>query len=143
VLIAYVNYNKSIGVHASLYTPLRHYSNVAYLQYLTESAAFDSQSLIRYIFRLRIHSPATRSVLDRIANMHNKGNFSVWPGIAFDIASEEGKAVVGAVHDAGVAWMLIQWNSESAGRRVGSVTIFLADDEDDAWPHPSLLFRIV
>jgi hypothetical protein len=142
VLIAYANYNKSNGVHAKLYTPLHHWSDVAYLQYLTASASLVSPSMIEYIFRLRILHPATRSVLDRIVNMQNDGNYSIWPGVTFDIASDEGKAILGTVHGAGVAWILIQRKKEFGGRRIGSVRVFWAEN-DDAWPNPSLLFRIV
>jgi hypothetical protein len=128
VLIAYAYYNKSNGVHANLYTPLHHWSDVAYIQYLTASVSLVSPPPIKYIFRLRILHPATRSLLDRIVNVHNDGNYSIWPGIAFDIASERGKAILGTVHGAGVAWMLIQRKSEFGGRQIGSVTVFWAEN---------------
>jgi hypothetical protein len=67
--------------------------------------------MIRYIFRLRIHNPATRSILDRIVNVHNKGNFNFWLGITFHIASEEEKAVLGTV-DANPAEERIRWEAD-------------------------------
>lgn len=75
----------------------------------------------------------TCSILEGIINTHNNGKYCIWPGTPFDIASEEGKAILGTVHGAGVAWMLIQRNAEFFGKNIGHVTVFGAVCEGDEY----------
>lgn len=73
---------------------------------------------------------------------HNR-TYDVWPGMTFDIAGEEGMAILGTPNGAGTAWLLIQRKRELGHRRIKKVTIFYAEDEADIWMWPSLLFWVV
>ncbi|RYN55588.1 hypothetical protein AA0114_g3153 [Alternaria tenuissima] len=88
---------------------LRHWSDVAFLQYLSSFHSPLVQPIsLNYIFRIQIQSSETLLVLNKIIKMHGRSMYELWPGITFDIQSEEGKAILGTPHGSGVAWMLIQ-----------------------------------
>jgi hypothetical protein len=69
--------------------------------------------------------------------------YELWPGITFDIQSEEGKAILGTPYGSGVAWMLIQHSKALRERTIKKVTIFYSPKKDDLFRWPSLLFWIV
>jgi len=57
--------------------------------------------------------------------------------------SEEGKAILGTPNGAGTAWLLIQRGRELRHRKIEKVTVFYAENEDDMYRWPSLLFWVV
>jgi hypothetical protein len=85
---------------------------------------------------------ATCCILKRIVHVHSNGKCGVWPGITFDISSDEGNAILGTVHGAGVAWMLIQRKTGFSRKRIVRITVFRVDCEGDEYAWPSLLFCI-
>jgi hypothetical protein len=127
--------------------PLHHWSDIAYLQWLAASGSSPSMTVapapIRYILRLSIHHPPTYSSLNKIAAKQSSKTYDVWPGATFDIAGEEGKAILGTPHGAGVAWMLIQRKKVLGKLRIEKVTMFYVENDGDVYRWPSLLFWIV
>jgi hypothetical protein len=96
----------------------------------------------KYILRIHIMHEATCCILKRIVHVHSNGKCGVWPGITFDISSDEGNAILGTVHGAGVAWMLIQRKTGFSRKRIVRITVFRVDCEGDEYAWPSLLFCI-
>ncbi|KAH7079617.1 hypothetical protein FB567DRAFT_533015 [Paraphoma chrysanthemicola] len=148
-------------------TPLHFWSDIAWLQWLATSQAKQiappstptttllphqpmdlhtpiSTPSIKFVFRLSIHHPPTYSILNKIAAKQPSNTYDAWPGVTFDIESEEGRAILGTPHGAGVAWMLIQRREELGvrGRRISRVTMFWAEGDGEVWKWPSLLFWI-
>jgi hypothetical protein len=72
-----------------------------------------------------------------------RSGYDAWPGVTFDIESEEGKAILGTPNGAGTAWLLIQRKRELGRRRIEKVTVFHAGMKEDMFGWPSLLFWIV
>jgi hypothetical protein len=95
-----------------------------------------------YIFRMRIIHEAVSSILEQFVNVHNDGKFRVWPRITFDISSDEGNAILGTVHGAGVAWLLIQRKTDFSRKRIVRITVVWAECEGTEYSWPSLLFCI-
>jgi hypothetical protein len=130
---------------------LHHWSDITYLQWLTTStfvpgetpAVTLSPAPIKYIFRLSIHNVKTYSVLNKIMRKNGRSTYDAWPGVTFDIESEEGKAILGTPNGAGTAWLLIQHRRQLRPRKIEKVTVFYADNEGDLYRWPSLLFWIV
>lgn len=134
-----------------LFPPLYHWSDIAYLQWLMTSTFASSQTPvvtpspapIKYIFRLSIHNVKTYSVLNHIMEKSGRSTYDAWPGVTFDIDSEEGKAILGTPNGAGTAWLLIQHRRELGHRKIEKVTVFYAENEADMYRWPSLLFWVV
>lgn len=130
---------------------LHHWSDIAYLQWLTTStfvagrtpAVTPTPAPIKYIFRLSIHNVRTYSILDKIMRRNGRSTYDAWPGMTFDIESEEGKAILGTPNGAGTAWLLIQHRRQLGPRKIEKVTAFYAENEGDLYRWPSLLFWIV
>ncbi|KAH7071391.1 hypothetical protein BKA63DRAFT_475099 [Paraphoma chrysanthemicola] len=138
-------------------TPLHYWSDIAWLQWLiasdhtrtnmSVSTPTKSETVIppiKFVFRLNIHHPPTYVILNKIAAKQSRNTYDVWPGVTFNVESEEGRAILGTPHGAGVAWMLIQRRTELGvcGRRINRVTMFWAEGDGVMWKWPSLLFWI-
>jgi hypothetical protein len=82
-------------------------------------------------------------VLNKILKIHGYSTYDLWPGVIFDIESEEGRAILGTPNGSGVAWMLIQHSKALGERAIEKVTIFHAPKKGDLFRWPSLLFWIV
>ncbi|KAF2023670.1 hypothetical protein EK21DRAFT_118541 [Setomelanomma holmii] len=104
--------------------PLHHWSDIAYF------------AMARYVYLSRTH--VVLSSTDQ-----NSKTYVPWPGVTFDIDSEESKAILGTPNGAGTVWLLIQRKKDFGDRRIEKVTLFYAEKEDDAFRWPSLLFWIV
>jgi hypothetical protein len=98
---------------------------------------------IKYIFRLSVQSVRTYPILNKIMAKLGRSGYDAWPGVTFDIESEEGKAILGTPNGAGTAWLLIQRKKELGRRRIAKVTVFHAGIKEDMYGWPSLLFWIV
>ncbi|KAF2826954.1 hypothetical protein CC86DRAFT_416728 [Ophiobolus disseminans] len=156
VLIAHSNHSAThVGVFQeppiTAFPPLSRWSDIAYLQWLTTSTFTPSQAPvptssptpIKFIFRLSIQNAATFSILNTIMAKKRRLEYPMWPGVTFDIASEEGKAIMGTPNGAGTAWLLIQRKKDLGHQRIEKVTVFYAEDVADMWRFPSLLFWVV
>ena len=74
---------------------------------------------------------------------HGHDTYFEWPGISFEVESEEGRAILGTPNGSGVAWMLGQHKGQFAGKRVERVTVFYAKKKGDLYRWPSLLFWVM
>ncbi|OAL04328.1 hypothetical protein IQ06DRAFT_290457 [Phaeosphaeriaceae sp. SRC1lsM3a] len=147
------------------FLPLYHWSDITYLQWLIASStttvtqspasttdathpletssappAATSPAPIKYIFRVGIQNVPTYSILNKIMIKHNRDTYEIWPGVAFPIDSEEGKAILGTPNGAGVAWLLAQHKKELGNLAIKKVTVFYAENESDLCRWPSLCF---
>ena len=124
--------------------PLLHYwSDIAFLQYLSTFPSPPPQPLpLNYVLRLGIMNHETCQVLVNIYGLHE---CCLWPGLTFDIESEEGQAILGTPNGSGVAWMLIQHKAQLGEKKIKKVTVFHASASGDHYisRRPSLLFWIV
>lgn len=124
--------------------PLQHWSDVAFLQYMSSCPEPTSQPLtLKYVFRATIQNVPTYSILNKILTKHNRGAYETWPGMTFGIDSEEAREILGTPNGSGVAWLLIQHTEQLSCRQIEKVTIFCAENEHDLYRWPSLLFWIV
>ncbi|CAA9962859.1 hypothetical protein PTMSG1_06227 [Pyrenophora teres f. maculata] len=120
---------------------LRHWSDIAFLQYLSTFPSPPPQPLpLKYIFRLTIMNATTCEVLKSVIAKQGVEEYSLWPGLTFDIESEEGRAILGSPNGAGVAWMLLQHKTQLGEKKIEKVTVFYATGQSDLFRWPSLLF---
>jgi hypothetical protein len=94
---------------------------------------------------MHIIHEATCFIVERIANVHSDGECSIWPDITFDISSGESNAssaILGTMHGAGAAWMLIQRKTEFSRKKIVRITVVWAECEGTEYSWPSLLFCI-
>ncbi|KAI4682345.1 uncharacterized protein J4E88_005235 [Alternaria novae-zelandiae] len=123
---------------------LRHWSDVAFLQYLSSFPEPPIRPIpLNYVFRVQIQNAATSLVLNKIISKHATFTYEMWPGITFGMDSEEGKAILGTPNGCGVAWMLIQHKKAFGEKNIEKVTLFHAAKKDDLFRWPTLLFWIV
>lgn len=128
------------------YSPPHHWPDIAYLQWLVGSPALAEPGLpvpIKYIFRFTIVNEPANLMLNKIITRHGLLQYPVWPDITFDIASEEGRTILGTPNRAGTAWLLIQHKKQLGGRRIKKVTVFYAENASNLFRWPSLLLRLV
>ena len=125
-------------------SPLRHWSDVAFLQYLSSFPEPPVRPIpLNYVFRVQIQNAETSLVLNNIISKHGTFTFEFWPGITFGMDTEEGKAILGTPNGCGVAWMLIQHKKAFGEKNIEKVTLFHAAKKDDLFRWPTLLFWIV
>lgn len=147
------------------FPPLYHWSDIAYLRWLSAYStlasiqspaptaspahlnvadsvplAVTSPAPIKYIFRVGIQNVPTYSILNKILTKHKRDTYEVWPGMTFPIDSEDGKAILGTLNGAGVAWLLAQHKKELGNLAIEKVTVFYAENESDLCRWPSLCF---
>ena len=126
--------------------PLHYWSDIAFLQYLSTFPSPPPQPLpLNYVLRLGIMNHDTYQVLGNIFAGHGLHQCHSWPGLTFDIESEEGRAILGTPNGSGVAWMLIQHKAQLGEKKIKKVTVFHASASGDHCisGRPSLLFWIV
>jgi hypothetical protein len=123
---------------------LRHWSDIAFLQYLSSCSEQTTVPMtLRYIFRATIQNVPTYSILNNILVNHGLKTYETWPGLTFDVGSEEGRAILGTPHGSGVVWLLVQHKPQLGNKRIDRITMFYAENEGDLYRWPSLLFWIV
>ena len=122
------------------YPPLVHWSDIAFLQWLMQNP---TPGNLKYIFRMTIQNIETCCVLDKVLRLSTQTRYDVWPGLTFDIESEEGQAILGTPNGSGTAWLLIQHKKQLGDKRIERVTVFYAENEGDLYRWPSLLFWLV
>ncbi|KAF2125415.1 hypothetical protein P153DRAFT_300080 [Dothidotthia symphoricarpi CBS 119687] len=123
------------------YPPLHHWSDIAYLQWLvSDPNPSTSPANIKYIVRCGIQNTATCSILSKIIHRQDRDTFDLWPGMTFDINSEEGQAILGTPNGSGAAYLLAQHREQLRHKTIEKVTLFHAEDQTDTFRWPSLLF---
>jgi hypothetical protein len=123
--------------------PLQHWSEVAFLQYLSTFAFPPPQPLpLKAVFRVQIQNVETYTLLQKVIEKHGHDTYLEWPGVSFEAESEEGRAILGTPNGSGVAWMLVQHKKQFGGKSVERVNLFYAPKKSDLYRWPSLLFWI-
>jgi len=139
---------------------LRHWSDVAFLQWKTLSAQDVSDSPLRYVLQAGIMNRDTIAVMSKILGEYAGSRQArpylyetelpsscgtpppQWPGITYQIDTDEAQALLGTPNGLGVGWLLAQHkdDSELGHKIVDEVTLFFsaiyAEDQ------PNLLFHI-
>ncbi|KAF2685387.1 hypothetical protein K458DRAFT_388267 [Lentithecium fluviatile CBS 122367] len=136
--------------------PLRHWSDVAFLQLLnaaeTSTSTVPESSFpkpkLNYIIRAGVQCMPTVSVVKDILATRNMSTLPAWPGISFYADDEVGggrevvEALLGTPNGSGVAYMVAQHNEMLGWKEVHSVTIFYSERDDDLYRWPTLLFSL-
>ncbi|CAA9962989.1 hypothetical protein PTMSG1_06357 [Pyrenophora teres f. maculata] len=157
ILIAESNTTSAaIEPHAPRLPELRHWSDIAFLQWkgLAPAIANDKKPLIpelKVVVRSTIVNVDTKVVCTHIVNKLRaehalspsvgEGNtgeaeadldtwLPTWPGVSFDVGEVEAKALCGTPNGKGVLWMLAQHRAELGHKTVVKVTLFYGDCED-------------
>lgn len=123
---------------------LRHWSDVAFLQYLSSFPEPPVRPIpLNYVFRVQMQNAATSLILNKIISKHVTFKYETWPDITFGMDTEEGKAILGTPNGAGIAWVLVQHRKSFGEKRIEKVTLFHAAKKHDLFRWPSLLLWIV
>ncbi|KAJ4377931.1 hypothetical protein N0V83_000761 [Neocucurbitaria cava] len=123
--------------------PLVHWSDIAFLQHIASNPnPTIPPATLKYIVRLTIQNVPTYTILSKILMKHGLTQWDTWPGITFDIDSEEGRAILGTPNGSGTAWLLIQHKKQLGDRKIEKVTLFYAGNKEDIYRWPSLLFWV-
>jgi hypothetical protein len=99
---------------------LRFWSDVAFLQWKSQ-ASEDSE--LKYVLRYNVTNYTTNFVVEAI-NEANCCKTLPWPGVDYDVASEEGKALLGTPNGSSTAYMLIQHKQQLDHKTVDKITVF-------------------
>jgi hypothetical protein len=145
---------------------LQHWSDIAYLQALHLSSpsnrvppgssrpAPGAIKNLKYIVRHDIENPSTNAIIHVLIqhyitspcsyNIFDTGcpycsQHIIWPGLTFELDTEEGLALLGTPNGRGVVWLLNQ-HAELMGKRVGKVSMWC--DVEKKPLKPSLMFHV-
>lgn len=137
------------------FAPLRHWSDIAYLQTLAPSVASTATANasapipspnfnVRFVIRYCCQNMVTSSVVHHILSLRSYEAIPEWPGISFPIEPEceEGLALLGTPNGASVGWLLAQHREQFRGKRVTKVALFYAPHKRDVAQYPSLAFWV-
>jgi hypothetical protein len=125
VIVAYDNITagsmtKELGLDPSRVPKLDHWSDIAYLQWL--SKAYEGSNL-RYVLRYGVINHDTRFVVNFLG-LQSGLIVSEWPGRTYRAGSPEFSALLGSPNGSGVAYLLIQHKRQLGHKTVDRVTIF-------------------
>jgi hypothetical protein len=99
---------------------LRFWSDVAFLQWKSQ-ASEDSE--LKHVLRYNVTNYTTNFVVEAI-NEANCCKTLPWPGVDYDVASEEGKALLGTPNGSSTAYMLVQHKQQLGNKTVDKITVF-------------------
>lgn len=128
---------------------LRHWSDVAFLQWCLLSSLGLPIPPLNYVLRVGIENDDTIAFMSNILG-YSADVFSMddgplfrmaWPGITIPMDNLDAVALLGTPNGSGVAWLLAQHKAELGHRVVKQVSIFFTKD-DGGLEKPNLLFWI-
>lgn len=122
---------------------LHHWSDVAFLQYSSAATTSELPLPLNYIFRNTITNPDTFAITSHVLVKQGYKDYEEWPGVIFDVDSEEGRAILGTPSGSGIVWLLAQHKQQLGEKRITKITLFCAETQEDVYRFPSLLFWIV
>jgi hypothetical protein len=99
---------------------LRFWSDVAFLQWKSQAA---KDSGLKYVLRYNVTNFMTNFVVEAI-NGANCCKTLPWPGTDYDVASEEGKTLLGTPNGSSTAYMLVQHKEQLGHKTVDKITVF-------------------
>ena len=153
VIVAYYNYalktkQEEPGMMNIDLPDLRHWSDVAYLDYQKEAGP-SSLDKLKYVFRAHSSETLSRSIV--LAAMHSdlEGKHSL-PGRedrkVYGPETDQYKALLASPNGAGVAWLLISHKQAWPTKRVKSVTVYVDSSTASEYPLdqqcPTLIFEL-
>jgi hypothetical protein len=118
---------------------LQGWSDIAWLQW-AEIAGENAKNL-RYVFRSPVANTEAQWLINRTFQLSGKG-LKAWPGVDFDMATDEGKALLSSPNSAGVAYLLFTHERHLGRKTISKVTVFADDGKKQPRP-PSLVYHIV
>jgi len=118
---------------------LRSWSDIAWLQW-SEIAGKNAKNL-RYVFHSPVTNTEARWLINRAFQLSGQ-ELKTWPGVDFDIATDEGKALLSSPNGAGVAYLLFAHKRHLGRKTISKVTVFADDGKKQPRP-PSLVYHIV
>ncbi|KAF2865077.1 hypothetical protein BDV95DRAFT_613038 [Massariosphaeria phaeospora] len=96
---------------------------------------------LRYVFRSPIANTEAQWLINRAFQLSGK-ELKTWPGVDFDMATDEGKALHSSPNGAGVAYLLFAHKRHLGRKTISKVTVFADDGKKQPRP-PSLVHHIV
>jgi hypothetical protein len=129
---------------------LRHWSDVAFLQWSLLPSLGVSTPPLNYILRAGIENKATIAIISHVLGYSAsiktyyddaEVRRPAWPGTTFAIDKSDALALLGTPNGSGVGWLLAQHKAELGHRVVTQVTVFFDTDESGV-EAPNLLFGI-
>jgi hypothetical protein len=150
LLIAWANHSPDylVGSSGGAVPELKHWSDMAYLQWCDPKVSRCENSELKYVLRHEIQNKGTLAIMRRIEDEYRRVNGMedgwkpVWPGITLEADSAESKALLGTPNGHGVAWLLIQHKRQLGHMAVGKITVFLCDPTEPGCRSSSLLFHL-
>jgi hypothetical protein len=118
---------------------LQSWSDIAWLQW-AEIACENAKNL-RYVFRSPVANTEAQWLINRAFQLSSK-ELTTWPGVEFDMETDEGKALLSSPNGAGVAYLLFTHKRHLGRKTINKVTIFADDGKKQPRP-PSLVYHIL
>ena len=101
---------------------------------------FRTHTLTEYIFRTPVENANTEALIQK-ALSNVKKELDLWPGVDFEMSTDEGKAILGSPNGAGCAYLLLQHKAQLGVKTISKVTVF--QDDGAAKPRPpSMVFHV-
>lgn len=98
---------------------------------------------IRYFFMLGISNEQTNQLIASCLQKTEK-KLSEWPGLTFDMGTDEGHALLGSPNGATFAYFLIQHKAQLGAKTISKVTIIRPEsDDNNDFVDASLVFHVV
>jgi glucokinase len=108
--------------------PLQNWSDVTFLQWNHITAR--NPGALKYVWRVNIFNADTYAIVkEALKRKYNEEPSTL--GRAFSMDDEEGKAVLGTVHGAGVAYLLAQHKKQMGLKTVRGVYVFQSPEKDN------------
>jgi hypothetical protein len=118
---------------------LHSWSDIAWLQW-AEIAGENAKNL-RYVVRSPVVNIEAQWLINRAFQLSGIES-RTWPGVDFDMATDEGKALLSSPNGAGVAYLLFTHKRHLGRKTISKVTVFADNGKKQPRP-PSLVYHIV
>ncbi|KAF2648826.1 hypothetical protein K491DRAFT_611948 [Lophiostoma macrostomum CBS 122681] len=121
---------------------LRHWSDIAFLHWQSITLQETHSTQLNHIIRSSIQNHQTLSIVNKVLERNNVETLPEWPGITFDINTEQAHALLGTPNGSGIAFLLFQHKQQLGHKTVEKVTMFYENNPSDLHRWPSLLFHL-
>jgi len=118
---------------------LQSWSDIAWLQWA--KIAGENAKNLRYVFRSPVANTEAQWLINRAFQLSSK-ELSTWPGVEFEMTTDEGKALLSSPNGAGVAYLLFTHKRQLGRKTISKVTVFADDGKKQPRP-PSLVYHVV
>jgi hypothetical protein len=126
VIVAYDNVSPNAVLEAEglkgLREPeLKHWSDVAYLQWLSHA---DPDYNLRYVLRYNVLNDLSQFVVKTLENLNGTPPIE-WPGTTYEAGTEEFLALLGTPNGSSTGYLLINHKAELGHKTIDKITVFL------------------